>query len=243
MKWSAAVGRTATVLDFSLDGFFTPLKFAPGDGWYYGTATDWAGQALERVCGQSLGAYMQEHVLAPLGMRDTGFWPDKMPHVAARTAAFSVRESHDQTLKPIPSPVPERHPVESGGAGLFSTAADYAKVLRAVLGNDRLVVGGETITDALFAPRLDETQRAMLMAIADAFHDMFAPEFPRGTELDFAFGGLMNLTDIPRKRRKGSLMWSGMPNSRWVRFVSALKTVYKHVMACMRLTIYSAVDR
>jgi CubicO group peptidase (beta-lactamase class C family) len=198
-------------LEWSLAGFTTPLKFAPGDGWYYGTATDWAAQALERITGQTIGAYAQEHVLGPLGMKDTGFWPEKLPHVANRTAEFSFRDG--TSLNPGPSPLPREHPVESGGAGLFSTASDYAKAIQAVLGS-KLV--GEATTDAMFEPQLSEAQSSMLMAIAAASHDMFAPEFPRDMELNWGLAGLVNMEDVPQKRRKGSLAWSGMANARWV---------------------------
>lgn len=211
MKWSAAVGRTATILDFSREGYTTPLKFAPGDGWYYGAATDWAGQVLEQLTGKTLGEFVQERVLGPLGMSDTGFWPEKLPHVADRTADFSFREGED--LKEGPSPIPKERPIESAGAGLFSTASDYAKVLQAVLRDELL--DGSTMNQ-MFSPQLNEPQKAMLTYIAYNFHDMFAPEFPAGLEVNWGFGGLINMADVPGKRRKGSLTWSGMCNSRWV---------------------------
>jgi CubicO group peptidase (beta-lactamase class C family) len=56
-----------------LEGWTTPLKFPPGEGWSYGSGLDWAGRVLERVTGQSLGQYMAENVLQPLGLQDTAF--------------------------------------------------------------------------------------------------------------------------------------------------------------------------
>ncbi len=50
-----------------------PLVRDPGDRWEYGISTDWVGQVVERLSGQSLEDYFREYILAPLGMNDTGF--------------------------------------------------------------------------------------------------------------------------------------------------------------------------
>jgi len=211
-RWSAAIGRTANLMDWDLAGITTPLKFAPGEGWYYGTATDWAGQLLERVTGLTIGTYMQQHIFSKLDMTSTGFWPEKLSKADERMAEFTFRDG--VALKPGPSPVKKEHPIESAGGGLFSSAADYVKLVQAVLRED-VLLRRET-SEIMFAPQLDDVQRQMLMLIADYNHDAFAPEFPRGLELSHGFAGVVNLEDVSGKRRKGSLMWSGMPNTRWV---------------------------
>ena len=215
-KWSAKVGRTANNLDWSRAGFTTPLKFAPGEGWYYGTAIDWAGLVLENVTGQSLGQYMQEHIFDPLGMPDTGFWPEKLPQTAPRTVECSQRDTASSALKPVPLPAPKTHDMESGGAGLFTTAADYARFQQGLLRGG--LVGAAAVRD-MFTPQLTDAQRAMLELICyhSGAQDGYAPEFPTGLALNHGLGGVMNMEDVPGKRRKGSLMWSGMCNSRWVR--------------------------
>ena len=50
-----------------------PLVFDPGAAWDYGIGIDWAGKAVEAVSGKTLGAYLTDHLFAPLGMGDTGF--------------------------------------------------------------------------------------------------------------------------------------------------------------------------
>ena len=50
-----------------------PLAFAPGTQWEYGVGIDVAGRILEVLSGQTLEAYFQEHIFAPLGMHDTSF--------------------------------------------------------------------------------------------------------------------------------------------------------------------------
>ena len=213
MKWSRFVGRTATNLDWNRQGFNTPLKFPPGEGWYYGTAVDWAGLLLEVITGQSLGAYMEQHILEPLSLKDTGFWPEKLPQTKSRTAAYTRRDG--AALKADVCPVHEKHDVESGGAGLYSTAHDYALFLRGFLQGK--LVKEETLQQ-MFTPQLNSAQSSMLETIcySPGVHDGFAPEFPAGVKLNWGLGGAMNVEAVPGKRRKGSLMWSGMCNSRWV---------------------------
>ncbi|KAM5350465.1 hypothetical protein ACJ41O_006970 [Fusarium nematophilum] len=205
-------GRTATILDWSREGFTTPLKFPPGEGWYYGSATDWAGLVLEELTGQVLSEYVRDNIFEPLGIRDSGFWPEKLPQCADRTASCTYREGEE--LKPGPFPMPREHPIESGGSGLFSTADDYAVFFKALLGGK--LVREETLRE-MFSPQLDEVQSGMLEMIAYniGIQDAFAPEFPKGLRLNHGIGGVMNLDDVPGKRRKGSLMWSGACNTRW----------------------------
>ncbi|KAK1957612.1 beta-lactamase [Colletotrichum sublineola] len=212
MKWREKTGSHATNLDATLDGFNTPFKFTPGEGWYYGTATDWAGQALEKITGRRLGEYLSENIFVPLGIRDTGFWPEALPHVADRTAAWQYRGDDGSSLAPGPAPRnPAPDAIDSGGAGLWTTAKDYGIFLRALLGGE--LVGAKTL-DAMFVPQLNEKQAAMLNEIAAVFGSLTV-EFAPGMELNYGLAGCLNMRDEPGKRKKGSLQWSGMCNSHW----------------------------
>ncbi|KAI3557392.1 beta-lactamase [Colletotrichum abscissum] len=212
-KWSKSIGRTVTNLSGTLEGFKTPLFFVPGEGWYYGTATDWAGQALERVTGTSLSAYLAEHIFGPLGMKDTGFWPDKMPHVAERTAAFQIRGSDGSSLSPGSSPRNvSPNAIDSGGAGLWTTAQDYSIFLSALLNNT--LVKKET-ADEMFRPQLDERQARQFEKLTAEWGGSLAVEFELDMELNHGLVGCINMRDVPGKRKKGSLQWSGMCNSHW----------------------------
>ncbi|KAF4996835.1 hypothetical protein FDECE_12291 [Fusarium decemcellulare] len=212
IKWSKSIGRTVNVLSWNREGFNAPLKFAPGEGWYYGTATDWAGVLLETVTGQTLGEYTQKNILEPLGMKDTGFWPERLPQTTDRTTVCTYREG--EILKPGPLPAPKEHELESAGSGLYSTAKDYAIFFQGFLQGK--VVKEETMQQ-MFTPQLNEAQTGILEMIAYNIgtQDAFAPEFPKGLRLNHGIGGVLNSEDVPGKRRKGSLMWSGMCNSRW----------------------------
>jgi CubicO group peptidase (beta-lactamase class C family) len=217
IRWSKAVGRTCTNLGYTLDGWFTPLKFAPGEGWYYGSAVDWAGQVLEKITGKSLGEYMAENIFKPLSMEDTTFYRESLPHTEGRQVECSYRDAETGELSAVPHPVPANPPINSGGAGLYTTALDHAKVLQALL--KASVSGGivrkETV-DEMFRPQLSEVQHGMLKYLTDMFHDGMVPDFPPGTSIQHGINGIINLEDVPGKRRKGSMMWLGMANSHWV---------------------------
>ena len=103
-----------------------PLEFQPGRRWNYGVSTDVIGRVVEVVSGQSLDVFLQEKILDPLGMVDTGFAvpKDKADRFAALyvkngESGLSLRES------PQESPIIDSVETFSGGSGLASTVADY----------------------------------------------------------------------------------------------------------------------
>jgi CubicO group peptidase (beta-lactamase class C family) len=114
--------------DVNLEEFVTkvsqlPLRFSPGDRWEYGISTDVLGRVVEVVSGKPLGEFLNERVLTPLGMTDTGFFvpsdklnraaqPWQMPEAPPMTPRFDVAQ------KPK---------FESGGGGLTSTMDDYLR--------------------------------------------------------------------------------------------------------------------
>jgi CubicO group peptidase (beta-lactamase class C family) len=77
--WNADIGRyiaatdTPGIISCQNAALTLPLTTDPGTRWEYGIGIDWAGKAVEAVSGQTLDAYMQANIFAPLGMTDTGF--------------------------------------------------------------------------------------------------------------------------------------------------------------------------
>lgn len=224
IKWSKAVGRTATISTFTLEGFTTPLKFPPGEGWYYGSGPDWAGKVLMNVTGKPLSQYMEENIFKPLGIQDTTFRPLNLPEEKkGRRVACSFRDEKTGQLSIGPQPTPVDPPMESGGAGLHCTAADHAKVLQALLrslagDSDAPLVRKDTVEEML-RPQLSDVQRGMLKILTDMLRVAMVPEFPEGTPLDHGISGIINTADVPGKRRKGSMMWAGMSNGHWVSLI------------------------
>lgn len=213
------MGRTARCLDYTLEGWCVPMKFPPGEGWYYGGATEFAGVAVERITGMKLSEYMAEHVFKPLGMEDTTFYRESMAgRVAGRTSPCTMRNPETGALSAVPWAVPADPPLLSLGSGLYMTAADHVKVLQNLLkssaGEDALLQ--KSTVDEMFRPQLNDSQRAVLKMVTDSFHGAMVPEFPLGMPLDHGISGIINLEDTPGKRRKGSMMWQGMANGHWV---------------------------
>ena len=97
----------------------TPLAFDPGDRWEYGINTDYVGKAVEVASGKRLDAYLHDHILAPLGMVDTGFVPG--PDQQARLVSIHGR-TPDGSLAPVDFPLVKDPEFYSGGGGLYSTA-------------------------------------------------------------------------------------------------------------------------
>ncbi|KAB5571729.1 beta-lactamase/transpeptidase-like protein [Coniochaeta sp. 2T2.1] len=221
-RWSEYTGRTTNNLSFTWDGWNTPLKHVPGKGWCYGTAVDWASKLLTALTGLSLGQYMGKNIFEPLGMNDTSFRPTQP---TANTCATRLPDTGG--LDYVRVPVPPEPPIESGGAGIYTTAEYFGKFLAALLrsshedGNnieDRpaRLLKKETV-DEMFRPQLDPTQGA---SFKKAMRDHRASMCPwAGVEdvesLDYGIGGVVNLADVSNKRKRGGMSWVAMNNCHW----------------------------
>lgn len=217
LKWSRQQKRQVWRMRWSREEVSTPLRFPPGESWGYGVNTDWAGLVLEAVTGRTLNDYMGEHIFRPLGMSDSGFRRAQLPQTSRRTVRAALRDPKTGELGDAATWVmPTDHEVDSGGGGLFTTAADYAAFLRGLLAGR--VLGADAFREML-RPQLDDAKAGYLGAIAfhPSVHNTFAPEFTgEPLPLNHGLGGLLNMVDVPGKRRAGSMAWSGMHNCRWV---------------------------
>ena len=112
-----------------------PLQFEPGTVWEYSRATDLLGALVEVVSGQTLGAFLQDNLLGPLGMVDTSFVvpPDKHHRIAE---PFEKDPDGGIALRLID--VRQGVALEAGGAGLASTSSDYARFLQCLLNGGAL---------------------------------------------------------------------------------------------------------
>jgi CubicO group peptidase (beta-lactamase class C family) len=108
-----------------------PLAYAPGTVWEYSRATDLLGSLVERISGQTLGNFLSERIFAPLKMRDTGF-SVRPEHLHRLAEPFKVEPTTGERIRMLDVRTP---PVfESGGGGLVSTASDYLRFARLLLG-------------------------------------------------------------------------------------------------------------
>jgi CubicO group peptidase (beta-lactamase class C family) len=112
-----------------------PLLNQPGTKWEYSRATDVVGRLIEVLSGLSLGEFLQNRLLAPLGMVDTAFHVPAQHH-ARLAEAFAQDPDSGGTVQLLK--VRDAPKFESGGGGLVSTAADYARFLQMLLNRGRL---------------------------------------------------------------------------------------------------------
>lgn len=115
-----------------------PFDAQPGERFVYGYNTDILGVLIEVVSGQPLDEFLTTQLFEPLGMGDTHFY---LPKGKVNRLA-KVYSKEEDKLEPAPSPghmVGQGHYVDgprtsfSGGAGLLSTAMDYARFLQMML--------------------------------------------------------------------------------------------------------------
>lgn len=108
-----------------------PFDAQPGEKFVYGYNTDILGYLVERVSGMNLAEFFAKKITGPLGMTDTHFFlpESKLDRLSS---AYGVDEKGG--LKLVETP-PDIFYVKgprvcfSGGAGLLSTAEDYARFL------------------------------------------------------------------------------------------------------------------
>lgn len=111
-----------------------PLAFEPGTTFEYSIATDLLGHIIERVTKKPLDAALKELVLDPLKMQDTGFYVQ-----GEQLARLARPASNDPDLWVFDWLNVAKQPKRfSGGAGLVSTASDYARVLQLMLNGGAL---------------------------------------------------------------------------------------------------------
>lgn len=105
-----------------------PLRFQPGTRWHYSVANDILGAVVERISGQRFDEFLTERLFRPLGMNDTFFDIPADKRDRLGTNHGYDREAGRLQVLPTPAyPLWQDTTFFSGGAGLISTATDYAR--------------------------------------------------------------------------------------------------------------------
>ena len=116
----------------------TPLLYQPGTRWVYSVSMDIQGYIIEKLTGQSLPDYMQQHIFGPLGMNDTGFF---VPQSKRNRFATLYRENEKGELAAgsgLPTDYATQPGLPMGGGGLVSTADDYVRFAQMLLHGGQL---------------------------------------------------------------------------------------------------------
>jgi CubicO group peptidase (beta-lactamase class C family) len=111
-----------------------PLADQPATRWNYSHSTDVLGRVVEVASGQTLFQFEKQRLFDPLGMSETAYYvadEAKWPRIAQPFPVDRLR------VAGIKEPTVARR-WESGGAGLVSTAGDYARFLQMLLNGGEL---------------------------------------------------------------------------------------------------------
>jgi CubicO group peptidase (beta-lactamase class C family) len=181
-----------------------PLLYQPGERWLYHTGSDVLGVPIARAADQPLDVFLQERVLGPLGMADTGFATphvDRLGSCYAQDPATGDRLVYDapggQWAKPPAFP--------SGGGGLVSTLDDMSAFGAMLLAGGQLPDGSPLLSRA--------SVEAMTTDHLGADGTASGPS-PDGS-LGWGFGVGVQVRRTGVARTVGSYGWDGGLGTSW----------------------------
>jgi CubicO group peptidase (beta-lactamase class C family) len=187
-----------------------PLRFHPGQNWFYSVATDVLGHMIEILTDRSLPDFLDETIFQPLGMEDTSFTvpPDKLDRLAT---LYGLTE--EGPLEIIEKTVGGEYSdvnVFYGGSGLVSTAQDYFRFAQLVL--------NKGVLDGV---RLLGRKTVDWMTINHLSKDLLKIVPAQDLMPGFGFGiGFSIVVDLPRSAMLGSLGshgWGGWASTHfWI---------------------------
>ena len=203
-----------------------PLIHNPGERFTYGLNSDLLGCLIEIISGESLETYFRKHIFEPLGMKDSYF---NVPATTTARLATVYTEDKDQNIiewSPTFRNIDPTYPLIpksyfSGGAGLSSTAFDYAIFLQMLLNrgsyNGKQILGRRTV-ELMLSPQLADN-----LFGDDNFSLGFGLTSKRSANLkmlnegSFAWGGYYGTTywADPKEKMICLIMTQHTPNSHW----------------------------
>lgn len=211
-------GRNEGIQDIVRRMASLPQQAQPGQQWIYGYNIDILGAVIEVASGKPLDVFLDEEIFTPLGMEDTYFFlpPDKAPRL---TKVYRGRTGGG--IEPAPAGggmgaqgeyVNGPRRTFSGGAGLLSTAGDYARFLQMTLN------GGELNGVRILGPKTVE------LMTSDHLRDI---PFQAGTGMGLGFSVLKDIGARGTMGSLGEYGWGGAYHSTyWVDPEANMVVVY-----------------
>ena len=199
-----------------------PLLFDPGTRWSYSIAVDVQALLVETLSGDQFADYVRQHVLEPLGMRDTAWrQPDeRLPRLAAmyRNTEGKLARQPDDATRRLNF---QDNRLTGGGFGLSSTVDDYMRFARMLLN------GGELDGVRLLKP---STIRLMSTDQLDARitdRNWLPSKGSVGFGLDFAVRVSQPQTPQENRGAVGEFFWDGAASTLfWVDPANHLAAVF-----------------
>ncbi|KAJ4377894.1 hypothetical protein N0V83_000724 [Neocucurbitaria cava] len=194
-----------------------PSLFQPGEGWAYGSGSDWIGILVSRITDETLGDFMRKEIFDVVGCDHLiGFGTKEIQEDGDATIVqVAIRgENGDLAEYPMPEQKSQR-----GGGGLWSSADNFAKILADIIAPEPKILSPKTL-DILFAARLSEGSGGLtsLREQAPLYQAMIGPltaSLP-DTAINHALGGLL-ITENSEVlgKTKGTMVWGGGFGSLW----------------------------
>lgn len=185
-----------------------PLLFNPGEHWEYSLSVDVLGRLIEVVSGKSFDEFLRTRVLDPLGMKDTYFFvpDDKLDRLATAYTYYPEKGLNRFPDTPITegtftysADYAHRAPKKlySGGAGLNSTAMDYARFCQAMLqggklGNARIL--SRKSVELMSHDQLGKIAPDQAFGLGFGIEGVKTPLEELGTPGSFSWGGFFYTT-------------------------------------------------
>ena len=196
-----------------------PLHHNPGEKYTYSEGLDVLGYFIEVVSGMTFDEFLRKRMFEPLGMNDTFFYlPDAKASrlVSVQKPAAKGWERYSVTFYDTDYPIKGAKTFYSGGAGLSSTAKDYATFLQMYLNKGEL--GGKRILSRTTIDAILSNQTGTLMGgeQGDSFYglafgvlrEMGEAKGGNGSEGTFTWGGYFNTNYFadPKEKIIGVIM-------------------------------------
>lgn len=175
-----------------------PLAFQPGTQWRYGLSIDVLGAVIEVISGTNLESFLRKNILEPLGMNDTWFnlpadKSNRLTTVYTEDSLHHIIPWDKNRLGVNPDyPLISKH-YFSGGAGLSSTAMDYAIFLQMIMN------GGNYNGKQILSKRV----------VAMMLHNQLDFTFNGTNEFGLGFEIVTDKGSASQPRNKGSFDWGG----------------------------------
>jgi len=129
----AAIKSAHTLRDLIPLYLASPMLYEPGERWRYTqSGINVAARIVEVSSGVSFDEFVSKHLLKPLGMKHTTFYPNKKQRSHLATPYIKDKQTGTLTAAPYAGYGNQGQP-PFGNAGLFSTGTDYARFCQMLL--------------------------------------------------------------------------------------------------------------
>jgi CubicO group peptidase (beta-lactamase class C family) len=187
-----------------------PLDFTPGKHWNYSVAIDVMGYLVQKLSGMTFGEFLATRIFEPLGMNDTAFSVpnDKLERLSScympkKGGGLAVQDDAGKSTYAEPPKL------ESGGGGLISTAHDYMRFCRMMLGGGTLdgvqILSPKTVD--MFSMNL--LPNGQLLTDLVAGEGMFSEAGYKGIGFSIGCGVTMDPAKTLLPGTPGEFFWGG----------------------------------